>query len=84
MTTAREAAVDWATRALVDVLRQPEALMRTRAENFVAVADKLGIPDEELIGWIYEKCAGKDWTVAEWRRYCEYLLRRKAAVEHAD
>lgn len=84
MTTPREAAVDWATHALVEVLLKPAAQMKTRAESFVAIADEEGFEIEELIEWIYEKCAGKDWTIAEWRAYCQLLKRRRAAAQLAE
>jgi hypothetical protein len=83
VTTAREAALDWVRRALAEELRDDSATIGTRAENLVAIAELNNIPVEELIIWIHKPAVKKQWTAAEWRRYChEYVeMRRKLGLE---
>jgi len=78
MTSAREAALDWTRRALADEIRESDALLSTRAENLVAIAEHYEIPIEALVKWIHTPARGKRWTAAEWRRWCE---RYRAACD---
>ncbi len=80
MTSPRDAAVDWARRALADELReQPD--LTARAENLVAIAEHFDIPIEALIKWIHTPALGKRWTAAEWRRWCGKYRESAAAGE---
>ncbi len=83
MTTAREASLDWTRRALAEELRDHTASIGTRAENLVAIAERYHVPTEELILWIHADCAGRQWSAAEFRRYCEEYaeLRKKLGLE---
>jgi hypothetical protein len=46
---------------------------KARAESLIAVAESFSVPVEGdgLLQWIYYKSPGKEWSVAEWRRWCE-------------
>lgn len=71
MTRAREASLDWVRRSLIHELRDGSPSVRTRAENLVAIAEHHHIPVEFLVRWIHAPAAGKQWTAAEWKRWCE-------------
>jgi hypothetical protein len=71
MSTARDASLDWAQRALLEELHGDPGDITARAENMVAIAEHHQVPIEELIRWIHERCAGKSWSAAEWRRYSQ-------------
>ena len=73
--SAREAATDWVRRALTEELRENCGLMEERARNLVAIADHFGQPVELLIQWIHTPAPRKQWTAAEFRRFCELLAR---------
>ncbi len=71
LTSPHKAALDWTHRALADEIRESEALLTTRAENLLAIAEHFDIPIETLVKWIHTPARGKRWTAAEWRRWCE-------------
>lgn len=81
VTSPRKAALDWTCRALADEIRENEALLTTRAENLLAIAEHFDIPIEVLVKWIHTPARGKRWTAAEWRRWCE---RYRAGCGDAD
>lgn len=69
MTDPRAYALELVTRALSDELREP--VPRDRAEAFIAVAEANHVLIETLLMWIHTPAVGKQWTLAEWRRFCE-------------
>jgi hypothetical protein len=69
MQDPRAYALDLVSRALSDELR--EAVPRDRAEAFIAVAEANHVLIETLLVWIHTPATGKQWTLAEWRRFCE-------------
>ncbi len=71
MTDLRAYAVELVTRALADELR--EAVTRDRAEGFIAIAEQQHVLIETLLMWIHTPATGKQWTLAEFRRFCEYF-----------
>jgi inhibitor of KinA sporulation pathway (predicted exonuclease) len=79
MSYARQASLDWVRRALAEELRDNSPTMTTRAENLVAIAEYYQIPIEALIRWIHTRAPRKQWTAAEWRRWCEEY--RSAAAQ---
>lgn len=83
MTTPHAASLDWVRRALAEELRDDSPSVGTRAENLVAIAEAYAVPIEELIRWIHEPAVGKQWSAAEWRRYCQRYaeLRQRLGLE---
>jgi hypothetical protein len=81
MTDPRAYALDLVTRALADELREP--ITRDRAEAFIAVAEQAHVLIETLLVWIHTPATGKQWTLAEWRRFCEHFAaeQRQLAKE---
>jgi rubrerythrin len=85
--TTAEAALDWVRRALADETREDTPMTTTRAEGLVAIAEANGVPIEALVEWIYVSTPTKQWTGAEFRRWCESYkaleaeLARKVAEE---
>lgn len=87
MTNAREAAVDWAARALAHELSafsgQLSAVdVEERAETLVAIAEHYGVPDDVLIAWIHAMALGKEWSAAEFRAWCEAMKEETNAEAH--
>ena len=64
-------------RALTEELRA-DATIATRAENLVAIAEQYSVTIEELIGWIHYHAPGKQWTSAEFRRWCIKLCEARS------
>ena len=79
---ARQVALDLVTRALEDELRDDSPLIAQRAENLVAIAVEHAVPIESLLAWIHQTAPHKQWSAAEWRRYC--LRYREAQLELRD
>ena len=57
--------------ALAEVLDQPDASVADRADGLVAIARQHRIRHERLLSWIYDKFQGKEWSLAEWHRWCQ-------------
>jgi hypothetical protein len=72
----RDAALDWVKRALNEELRDDPSIP-TRAENLVAIAEHFDERVETLIRWIHTPARGKQWTAAEFRRFCELRERQR-------
>jgi hypothetical protein len=79
MITAPEASLAWVRETLARVLRIAWPRTLVKAQRLVAIADEYGVPIEELVLWIETPCQGKEWTAAEWRRYCRLPHRPLAA-----
>jgi len=71
MIEVRKAALAWVRRALCEELRDPPEELAQRAENLVAIAEHYQVPIEALIKWIHIRSYGKQWSAAEWRRWCQ-------------
>lgn len=67
----REVSVEWVRRALAEELRDGSPLVATRAENLVAIAEHYRVQTDVLIEWIHTGAPGKQWSAAEFRRWCE-------------
>jgi hypothetical protein len=82
MTTPREAAIEWMRHQLAGALNvwpaSPE--IGERAENFVALVEHYEIEDHEFVTWIQTRMPGKEWSLAEARRFCETYARERAAL----
>lgn len=74
---AREVALDEVRRALSEVLRDESPLVLQRAENLVAIAEAYEVRIEDLIIWIHCSLPDKQWTSAEFKRWC---VRYREAV----
>ena len=81
----REAVLEEVTRALREALRDNSPLVNQRAENLVAITVEYKIDLELLLEWIHISCPTKQWSAAEWRRWCqtyrEALREAQAAQE---
>lgn len=45
--------------------------LRERAESLVAIAEPAGVPIEELLQWIHAEAPEKEYSLREWRAYCQ-------------
>jgi hypothetical protein len=76
--TTREYALQRVTRALLDELSQQDPeMLGTRAESLVAIAEHYDVPFETLLAWAHTRVPGKQWSGAEWRRFCEKYIEMK-------
>lgn len=80
----REAALNEVTFALRDELRDDSPLVRQLAENMIAIAVQKSIPIETLLLWIHMPATNKQWTAAEWRRFCELLLTERPTSRYSE
>ena len=71
--TAREEAVAWVRRALVSALPIDAKWehLDEFCEALIGIAEQHKVPDESLIFWIHDHPAGKEWSLAAWRAWCE-------------
>jgi peptide subunit release factor 1 (eRF1) len=83
MSTLREAAQDWASRALAE--ENPSADTWERAESLLAIAEANSIPIEDLITWIRTPSPGKQYSAAEFRGFCvAYVADRAFLLQLSD
>jgi hypothetical protein len=75
----REASVEWVRQSLSEELRDRSPLVTTRAENLVAIAEHYHVPVDALITWIHTPAPGKQWSAAEFRRWCEVFAPARSA-----
>jgi hypothetical protein len=84
MMPAREASIDWVKRALSEEIGERavtgEELVQW-AENLVAIAEHYGVAIEDLVQWIHFRSPLKEWTAAEWRRWCEKYVETRRELE---
>lgn len=83
MTAAREASVEWVKRSLLEERRETAASAAMRAEGFVAIAEQHAVKIETLINWIYTPAPKKQWSLQEFRRFCEVLSEKRSPPPNA-
>jgi hypothetical protein len=76
--TPREAALELIRRALAEELGASPTLLAL-AENIDAIAEAYRERTEDVLVWIHTPAPGKQWTGAEFRRWCQ--LRRELREE---
>lgn len=64
-------AVAWANRVLYDEMPLFAASDDSFADSLVLVAEQYAVPVESLIAWLRYRVAGKEWSLAAWRAWCE-------------
>jgi uncharacterized Zn finger protein len=45
--------------------------LRERALSLIAIAEQAAVPIEELLQWIHEPAPEKEYSLREWRAYCQ-------------
>lgn len=84
MIPAREASIDWVKRSLSEEMGEQavtaEGLLQW-AENLVAIAEHYEVAIEDLVQWIHYRSPLKEWTAAEWRRWCESYVDARRELE---
>jgi len=69
--TLHAEAVAWANRVLYDEMPLFAASDDSFADSLVLVAEQYNVPVESLIAWLRYRVAGKEWSLAAWRAWCE-------------
>ena len=83
--TTREYAIQRVTRALLDELPdQDRDTLAARAEGLLAIAEHFRIDFEDLLRWVHCHAPGKQWSGAEWRRWCEKYVEMRAEEAGRD
>ena len=73
MIDLRTFAIDSVYHALrFEIHPAAAAGLRERAESLIAIAERAGMPIEQLIAWIHTPAPEKEWSLAEFRRYAEF------------
>lgn len=60
-----------ASALIVELPHSERGELRERAESLIAIADQAGVPIEELITWIHTDTPEKEYSLREWRAYCQ-------------
>ena len=77
------AALSWTTTALREELPDMRtAWLTERAETLLAIAEEHHIAAEQLIEWIHYRNPDKQWSTAEWLRWCLKYRDTLAAIHH--
>jgi hypothetical protein len=70
--SANEYALERVARALSDELPdEPREGLAGRAQTLWAIAERYGIPFEAAMLWMHTRAPEKQWSGAEFRRWCE-------------
>lgn len=72
MTELREFALEHVAGALREELPHADGgELRERAYSLIAIAEQAAVPVEELLLWIHAPAPEKEYSLREWRAYCQ-------------
>jgi uncharacterized Zn finger protein len=72
MLELRDFALKRALSALIDELPHSDrAELEERAQSLITIAEEASVPIEELLRWIRTEAPEKEYSLREWRAYCQ-------------
>ena len=78
MTDLREYVLETVTHALaIELPGEPEDDLKARAEGLIAIAEANNMRIESLLRWIHLTAHEKEWSLAEFRRFCDLFSTRE-------
>lgn len=66
-----EYALDRVARALAEETGEQGTTLTERAQMLWAIAERFEVPFEAALHWMHARAPGKQWSGAEFRRWCE-------------
>jgi uncharacterized Zn finger protein len=58
--------------------------LRERALSLITIAEQAPVPIEELLQWIHEPAPEKEYSLREWRAYCQQRPVQGALFHQAE
>lgn len=84
MVELREYTLEHVAGALCEELpHADESELIDRAYSLIAIAEQAAVPVEELLMWIRAEAPEKEYSLREWRAYCQQRPVQSALFETA-